>query len=244
MAKEYIKYKVVEAESLCYRKKPSLKATVVGYLQNGDKVTILKGWSKNADGIVWYKLKSNNSHYYISAKYLKRVTPNYRDRVYKHAAEIYEEIVKLGCRHDFGAVNLAGLRKKKIVTCATAVSIVLQESGMLEEGQVINHTKSVSYPLRKKITVPQTITGMNQVKKNTYTIKRVAKNFSSLPAQYKKKGAIYVYDSNMAIYAGNNAIYSCNNGSSQLKDGKYIKNKMLNGYCFTNPIIYVIMPND
>lgn len=244
MANKYIKYKVVDAESLCYRKKPSLKATVVGYLKKDDKVTILHGWSKEADGVKWYKLKSNNSHFYVSSKYLKRVTPNYRDRVYKHAVEIYGEIVKLGCRHDFGALNLASLKKKKIVTCATAVSIVLQESGMMSEGQVINHTKSVTYPLKKKITVPQTITGMSHIKKGTYTIKRVAKHFSSLPAQYKKKGAIYVYDSNMGIYAGDNAIYSCNNGASQLKDGRYIKDKMVNGYCFTNPIIYVIMPND
>ena len=244
MGKVYIKYKVIDAESLCYRAKPTLKGKVVGYLHEGDKITVLKGWSKVADGVTWFKLKSNSSHYYVSAKYLKRVTPNYRNRVYKNATEIYGEIVRLRCRHDFGALNLSSLKKKKIVTCATAVSIVLQESGMMSEGQVINHTKSVTYPLKKKITVPQTITGMSHIRKGTYTIKRVGKHFSSLPAKYKKKGAIYVYDSNMGIYAGDNAIYSCNNGASQLKDGRYIKDKMVNGYCFTNPIIYVIMPND
>ena len=125
MGNTYLKYKVIDAESLCYRSKPTLKGKVIGYLHEGDKVTILKGWSKSADGITWYQLKSNNSHYYISAKYLKRVTPNYRDRVYKHATEIYGEIVKLGCRHDFGALRLAGLRKKKIVTLQHVVKIRL-----------------------------------------------------------------------------------------------------------------------
>ena len=244
MAYEYLKYKVVDAQSLCYREKPTLKGRVVGYLHEGDRITVVKDWSKKVDDITWFKLKSNDHYYYVSSKYLKRVTPNYLARVSKYSDDIYEEIVTLGCRHKFGVTNYEGLRKKRIVTCAVAVSIVLQKAGMMEEGKLINHTDAVNNPLKKKMTVPQCLTGMSNVNKDTYEIQRVAKNFSSLPAKFKKKGTIYVYNSNLAIYAGNNAIYSCNDGGSQMKDGKYIKDKMTSGYCFTNPIIYVILPKD
>lgn len=244
MADTYIKYKVVNADSLCYREKPSLKSKVVGYLHRGDKITVVKGWSKKADGVNWYKLKLNDNYYYVSAKYLLRVTPNYLSLVAKNADKVYGEIVKLGCKHKYGAKDFDELKHKKITTCATAVSIVLQLSGMMDEGKLINHTDSVSDPLKKKRTIPQTMTGRQNIHNGTYSISRVGKTFHSLPAKYKRKGVIYVYDSNMAICAGNNEIYSCNNSASQMKNGRYIKDKLSSGYCFTEPIIYVILPND
>ena len=241
---EYLKYKVVDAQSLCYREKPTLKGKVVGYLHEGDKVTIVKDWSKKVDDITWFKLKSNDKYFYVSSKYLKRITPNYLARVSKYSDDVYAQIIALGCKHQYGVTNYDGLKKKRIVTCGVAVSIVLQLSGMLEEGKLINHTDAANNPLKKKVTLPQTVTGINNLDKSTFTVQRVAKDFASLPAKFKKKGAIYIYNSNMAIYAGNNAIYSCNNAESEMRDGKYIKDKVTNGYCFTNPIIYVIMPND
>lgn len=244
MGEVFIKYKVVNASSLIYRDKPSLKGAIKGYLKKGDVVTIVKGWSKYANKITWLKLKSNDNRYYVSARYLQRITPNYLELVAYNADKIYGEIVNLGCKHEYGVSNYEGLIKKKLVTCATAVSIVMQLSGMMDEGKLINHTKPVKFPLIKKMTIPQVMTGRQNIKEDTYKISRVAKNFSSLPAKYKKRGAIYVYDSNLGIYAGDNAIYSCNNAPSQLKDGKYIKNKMTSGYCFTEPILYVILPND
>lgn len=244
MGDTYLKYQVVNATSLCYRRKPTLKGQTVGYLHKGDRVTIVKGWSKKADGITWLKLKSNENFYYVSAKYLKRITPNYLDLVARYADGIYEEIVKLGCRHEYGATSYSELKKKKITTCATAVSVVLQKAGMMDEGKMINHTNSVSNPLKKKMTIPQVMIGRQNLHTDTYTMKRVAKNFSSLPAEYKKKGVVYIYDSNMAICAGNNSIYSCNNALNQLKNGRYIRDKVTSGYCFTKPILYVLIPND
>lgn len=244
MSDVLLTYEVIEVDSLNCRIKPTLKCSVIKYLHNGDRIKIVKGWSKKVDDITWFKTKLDDGYGYVSSKYLKRITPNYRARVAKYADEVYAEIIKLGCRHKYGAKKRSELQKKKITTCATAVSIVLQESGMMNIGNLINHTKSVSNPLKKKTTINKTISGRKNIKNGTYTIKKMGKTFSSLPSAYKKKGAIYFYDSNVAIYAGDNYIYSCNNAPSQLKNSKYIKNKMKSGYCFTAPILYVILPND
>lgn len=246
MAETIIKYRVTAEKSLAYRKKPTKESSIVGYLNHGDKVSIVKGWSKKSDGIVWYKLKSNKKYFYVSSRYLVRVTPNYLSRVGSYADEIYAEIVALGCRHGFGAVNHEQMQAKKIVTCATSASIVLQLAGILPKDKLINHTSAVgdSKVLTKKTTVADCFTGRSKLINGTCSVERMMKKYSALPSKFKVKGAVYVYDSNVAINAGDGKIYSCNNSASQLKDGKYAKVKLSSGYCFTSPILYVILPND
>lgn len=246
MAETIIKYKVVVEKSLAYRKKPDKQSGIVGYLNDGDKVSIVKGWSKKADGIIWYKLKSNRKYFYVSSRYLVRLTPNYRSRVGNYADDIYGEIIKLGCRHEYGAINHKQLKEKRIATCATSASIVLQLAGVLAKDKIINHTSAVgdSKVLKKKTTIADCFTGRSKLIDGTCTVERVMKKYSALPSKFKVRGAVYIYDSNIAINAGNGYIYSCNKGSSQMKDGKYVKNKMNSGYCFTSPILYVILPND
>lgn len=236
----YLKYQVINAQSLCYRKQPSLKGKVVGYFHAGDKITVVKGWSKVADGIKWFKLKSNNNHYYVSSKYLKRITPNYLEKVTKLEEIVYNKIVEIGCKHKGGAYSYEEIKSKKITNCASAVSAVLQDAGVLKKGKLINHTPKKKY----KITLSQSISGTSDLISGTYRIVKVNRLYKDIKPEYNKKGIVYVYDSNVAINAGDGYIYSCNNAPSQLKDGRYIKNKMKGGYCFTSKILYAIIPND
>ena len=85
---------------------------------------------------------------------------------------------------------------------------------------------------------------MKNLISGTYRIVRVNRLFKDIQPKYNKKGIVYVYDSNIAINAGDGYIYSCNDGSTQLENGKYIKNKMRGGYCFTSKILYAIIPNN
>ena len=54
---DILQYRVVNVTWLCVRKKPTLKGKIECYLHGGDICQIVKGWSKTADGIKWFKLK-------------------------------------------------------------------------------------------------------------------------------------------------------------------------------------------
>lgn len=232
----YIKYQVVNCNSLTIRKAPSIEAKAVGYLHKGDIVNIVQGKSKQGSGILWHKCDKG----YVSSNYLKRITPNYLKRVQKNAELVYNKIVEIGCRHKGDAYSYDDIKRKKITNCASAVSAVLQESGVLKTDKLVDHTKSG----KLKLTLSQSVSGTNNLIKDTYRIVRVACLYKDLPTKYKQSGIVYVYDSNIAINAGDGYIYSCNNGETQLKDGRYIKNKMKAGYCFTHKILYAIIPNN
>ena len=233
-----IKYQVVHCKALRIRSAPSKKAKTIAYLQEGEYVNCIRGESKRAEGIVWYKCNKG----YLSSKYLKRITPNYLKRVSSYSDLVYNEIVKLGCNHKGGANSYNEIKSKKVTTCASAVSAVLQLAGVLKKDTLINHTPKSDG--KNKTTISKAISGVDNLISDTYIIVRVNTLYKDLQSAYKKKGVVLVYDSNIAIIADDGYIYSCNNGSSQLKDGKYIKNKMKLGYCFTSKILYVIVPKD
>ena len=232
---ETLQYKVVNATWLCVRKKPTLKGKIACYLHGGDTCQIVKGWSKTADGIEWFKLKSGR---YVSSRYLQRITPNYLQRVADASDKVYAAAI--GCRHASGSCSYADIVVKKVTTCATSASAAMQIAGICKPGQLVSHTKAGG----TKLTQKSAISGFENLVVDRCRIIRVNKRFKDLPSKYRKKGMVYVYDSNIGIYAGNNMIYSTNNGSSQLKDGRYIKDRMSSGYCFTSKVLYVIAPND
>lgn len=230
-----LQYKVIGADSLCVRSKPTLKGKVVSYLHKGNTCRIVRGWSKTADGIKWFKLQSGN---YVSSRYLRRITPNYLQRVADASDRVYSAV--LYCKHAAGAYSLADIIAKKKTTCATSASSAMQIAGICKPGKLVSHTKAGGHKLTKK----SAISGMENLIMDRCGIIRANKKFKDLPAKYKKKGMVYVYDSNIAICAGDSMIYSTNNGSSQLVNGKYVKVKMKSGYCFTSKILYVIAPYD
>ncbi len=235
-----IRYRVVGCNSLTVRKTPSKKGAVAYYLKENDLVDIVKNYSYTKDGVIWFKIQKNNKINYVSSRYLIRITPNYLKRVANNVDRIYSLIIQLGCKHKSGATSLSTLKTKKATTCGVAASIVLQEAGLLKNNKLITHSKKGN----DKSTPAKAIVGYKNLNLNTCKVIKINKKYSNIDKKYKKKGIIYIYDSNIAINGGNNYIYSCNNGSSQLKNGKYIKNKMKSGYCFTSKILYAIVPND
>ena len=242
MAVKYIKFKVT-AESLAVRKKPSLKGEVFSYVKKGETLKAIKGKIKVADGVKWRQIVLKNTKVWVSTKYLKRFTPNYRKRVIDNAKIVYNTIVKVGAKHEGGAKSLDEIKKKKKTTCATSVSAVLQESKMMAKGKLISHTKAVgsSKAVKKKNTKGKAISGLGNLKEGTYAIHKVGKSWKNVPKKYKVPGAVVVYDSNIAIYMGD-YFYSANNGGSQKKHGKYVNVKAKSGYCYNSPVLYIIIP--
>jgi hypothetical protein len=208
-------------------------------LKCGDVVKVVVG----ADSNGFHKIKYGNQFCYTSTKYTK--VKDYLALVGKYATQVYDKIVTLGCKHQSGACNYSQLISKKTTTCAVSVSCALQLGGLLKENKLVSHTAAVGNgkAVNYKSTKAKAISGVSNLIDGTYTICKCGKVYSKIESKYKRKGMVYVYDSNIAINAGNNYIYSTNNGSSELKNGKYIKDKVNSGYCFTSPILYIIVPN-
>lgn len=243
---DYIKYKVVNTESLTVRKKPSLKGEVFSYLSKGQKVNGVRGKYKKKDGVTWRQIILKNTPVWVSQKYLQRITPNYRKLVLEKAKLVYQTIIKVGAKHESGAHSLDEIKSKKKTTCATAVSAALQEAGVLRKGKILSHTSAVgsSSAVKKKNTKKKAISGYKHLKEGTFKCYKIGKTWKNVPKKYKKPGAVAIYDSNIAIYAGD-FFYTANNGSSQ-KDGKgrYKKNTAKSGYCYNSPVLYIIIPNN
>lgn len=171
------------------------------------------------------------------------VTTSYINRVVSNAKYVYGLIASIHCRHGNGIKSLEQLKKKKITNCNTSGSIVLQLSGMLGSGKTIGHTPlKGGNEVKKKNSVKKAIRNTERLKSGTYTIVRAGKKYSSLPSKYKKAGMVYIQDANMCISAGGGYIYSTNQSSSQMKKGRYYHTKVNNGYPFTHPILYIIVP--
>lgn len=237
-----IKFKVT-AESLNGRAKPSLKGKVVLVLKKNQVINVIRGSEKVADNIKWYKANAKGKTFWVSSRYLIRITPKYRSLVLEKAKMVYDLIVKLGCGHKGGAKTLEQLKSKKITTCETSVSVSLQEAGVLRRGTIVGHTKRVgsSVAVKKKNTIAKAINGYENLIPGTYKIVKIGKTFKKMPAKYKNPGNVLVYDSNIAIIRDKDSVYSTNNGASQKKNGKYIHDVSKSGYNFTSPILYAIL---
>lgn len=240
----YIKFRV-NTETLNARSKPSINAKAVKQLKNGQIINVVRGSAKVVKGLKWVKTKIGEKYYWVCRKYLKRITPMYRDLVAKKAKMVYSTIIKLGCRHKGGAKTLSQIKTRKITTCATSVSVALQEAGVLKKGTLVSHTRKVgsSVAVKKKNTIGKAISGVKNLKDGTYKIVRIGKRYKDMPTKYKKPGNVLVYDSNIAIIKDADSIYSCNDGGSQKRNGKYVNNIVSShgkNYCTQSPVLYVI----
>lgn len=238
----YVKFKVT-TDALNARSKPSTNSKVVFTLPRGEIINVVRGASKISDGVKWYKVKAKGKTCWVSSKYVKRVTPRYRSLVLQKAKMVYNLIVKLGCKHAGGAKTLSQIKTKKVTTCATAVSVALQEAGVLRKGTLVSHTKRVgsSSAIKKKNTIGKAISGTRNLIPGTYKIVKIGKTFGNMSAKYKKPGNVLVYDSNIAIIRDSQSVYSCNDGASQKKNGKYKSDIARSGYNFTSPVLYCIV---
>lgn len=173
------------------------------------------------------KQKGKIDYLSLSAKYMKTV---------------YDKIVSIHCKHAGGATTYEEICKKKVTTCSTSVSAVLQKAGVLQKGKKLGHTTKDGHGGSTKTTYKKALYGTEYLVPGTYSIVKIGKKFADLDDEYKKPGIVYVQDSNICMYAGGGYIYSTNQGSVQYKDGRYIKDKVKTGYPFTSKILYVIVP--
>lgn len=252
------RYRIINCDTINVRKTPSINASIICTLNGGDTVQVVDGWSKTTTEtkkgsntkttVTWYKIKSNDKEYYISSKYLRKVV-NYLSLVAKYADTVYKKIIEIKCKHKYSsdATTYAGMVAKKMTTCDISVSCVLQMAGMLPEGKLIGHTEKVgseSDVVARKNSISKAIMGVDNLKKGTYKIHKIGKTYVNMESKYKKKGIVYVQNSNICINAGDGYIYSTNNASSQLSGGRYVKDKLngKNDYVFTHKILYAIVP--
>ncbi|MCD7856589.1 MAG: hypothetical protein LUG55_02085 [Clostridiales bacterium] len=150
----------------------------------------------------------------------------------------------IGCKHVSGSYTWATAMSKKQVNCAIVASRVAYLAGLTGKDKLISHTTAVKSNITtQKGTISKAMSGYSNLDLTKCSVKWVGKTYANLAAKYKVPGAIYVYDSNIAVCGGDGVIYSCNNGSNQLSNGVYVKNAMTSGYCFTSPVLVVILPN-
>ena len=199
----------------------------------------------DANGNTWYYIKYNGKYGFVASSYIKKIDSP-RKLVVKYSQIIYDRILLLKCKHAGGAKSYDDIVSKRITTCATSASVVLQKAGIIPVGKLVSHTNAVKTDIiKKKNTVEKSILGYQYLNKNKCSIVRIGKSYKEIDEKYKKPGIIYIQDSNVCINAGDGYIYSTNNSASELnKYGVYIKNKIKSGYCFTSPILYAIIPND
>lgn len=237
----YLSYKA--KKTLNARTKPSRKGKIARKVSQGTIIDIIRGKGRVVDGVKWYKAKIDGKYYWVNAKLLTRITPDFRKLVLQEAKMVYGLIIELGCKHQGGAKTLSQIKQKKITTCATSVSVALQEAGVLRSGKLISHTRKVgsSVAVKRKNTINKAISGTSNLIEGTYKIVKVGKSYKNTPAKYKTPGNVLVYDSNIAIIRDASSIYSCNNAASQKnKNGRYVHDIVKSGYCFTSPILYII----
>lgn len=238
----YLTYKA--KKTLNARISPSRKGKIARKVSQGTIIQVINGKAKVVDGVKWYRAKIDGKKYWVNAKLLTPITPDFRKLVSQKAKMVYELVIKLGCKHQGGAKTLSQIKQKRITTCATSVSVALQEAGVLRQGKLLSHTRRIgsSVAVKRKNTIGKAISGTSNLISGTYKIVKIGKTFRHMPAKYKKPGNILVYDSNIAIIRDAHSVYSTNNGASQKnKQGKYINNIAKSGYNFTSPILYVIV---
>lgn len=250
------RYRIVNCKNVNIRKLPSVNSDIICTLEKGQTVLVVSGYSKKVTEInkktneemtiIWYKIKSNEKYFYIASSYLEKI--NYLTLCSNNADKVYNKIIELGCKHKNGAKSYSQIKSKQEATCGTAVSAVMQLSGLLDEEKLISHTAKIgdeSNCASKKNTVSKAISGVHNLKEGTCSVVKIGTIYSKMDDKYKKKGIIYVYNSTIGINAGNNAIYVLLNADYQKRNNKYIKVKLKgNYYPFTHKILYAIVPNN
>lgn len=209
---------------------------------------------KAKDGSDWYYICCSGKFGFASSKYIKMTIEsttkenhtNYLSLVAKWTPIVYNKVVELKCTHKTGASSYSDIQKKRITTCSTSVSAVLQQAGCLKVGKKLSHTNAVggsaSNILKKKNSISKAINNYKYLIDGTYDIVPIGKTYANMNSKYKKAGIVYVQDSNICICGGNDTIWSTNEGGGQYKNGHYFNVLNKSGYCFYSVILYAIVP--
>ena len=162
--------------------------------------------------------------------------------------KVYKTIVDVGCKHAGKyPKKFEEIKVFKTMNCATSASITYQEAGLLKKGQKVSHTSSVKDILSHydvpdlKKSLSLTMTGYSNLKKGSCDFVKVMKKYPDMPEWLKKKGIMYVQDSNICISAGNKKIYSCNSTGETYSKTK-VNPLRTHGYAFKSPILWAVVP--
>jgi len=240
-------YTVTGKSGANLRELPSGKSKIITMLPKGADCTVIADFSaSNTDGKATKYLCVQHGGKYLwcaaSLLTVKAAKVDHLAQSAKWAKTIYDKIVALGCKHKGGATSYEEICTKKVTTCSTSVSAVLQKAGVLRHGKKLGHTKADGHGGKTKTTAAKAIYGLEYLIPGTYTIVKLFKKYSELPEKYKKAGIVYVQDSNICISAGGGYIYSTNEGHVQVKGGRYVCTRVKSGYPFTSKILYAIVP--
>jgi hypothetical protein len=190
------------------------------------------------------QLKSGAGYLYLAGLAVSQMSTDYLDAAAQWAPVVYDKVVELGCAHKSGAKSYEDIVSKKITTCSTSVSSVLQKAGVLSSGKLVSHTTKDGDGGSTKTTITKAISGAGNLVSGTCDIVKIGKTYPNMDSKYKKPGIVYVQDSNICMCAGDGFIYSTNEGTVQYKDGHYVKDKVSSGYPFTSKILYAIIPRE
>ena len=75
----YLTYKV--KKTLNARVSPSKKGKVARKVSQGTIIQVINGKAKIVDGVKWYKAKIDGKKYWVNAKLLTPITPDFRKLV-------------------------------------------------------------------------------------------------------------------------------------------------------------------
>lgn len=199
---------------------------------------------KDSKGTEWYYISYGGKYGFASSKYISIL--DYLSQCAKWAETVYNKVVELKCAHKTGAASYADIISKKITTCSTSASAVLQQAGCLTVGKKLSHTNSVgggtANILEKKNTVAKAMKNSEYLIPGTCDIVKIGKKYADMDSKYKKAGIVYVQDSNVCVCGGNDMIWSTNEGGGQYKNGHYFNAKNKSGYAFNSVILYAIVP--
>ena len=241
-------YTVTGKSGANLRALPSGKSETITTLPKGADCTVIADFSaSNSAGGTTTKylcVQHGGKYLWCAASLLtvKAAKVDHLAQSAKWAKTIYDKIVALGCKHKGGATSYEEICTKKVTTCSTSVSAVLQQAGVLKHGKKLGHTVKDGHGGKTKTTAKKAIYGMEYLIPGTYTIHKVGKKYSEMPSAYKKPGIVYVQDSNICISAGGGYIYSTNEGSIQYKGGEYVCTRVKSGYPVRATILFAIVP--
>ena len=174
---------------------------------------------------------------------------DYLSEAQKWVDKVYDHIVDVGCKHDSPpAKKYEDIKSTKKINCAASASITYQKAGLIDTGKLVSHTAAVSKNIVSHYNVADlkkslglSVQNHGNLKKGTCDLVKVMKKFEDMPAWLKKKGIMYIQDSNICISAGNKKIYSCNStGKTYSKNG--VNPLRAEGYAFTSPILWAVVP--
>jgi len=246
------RYKIVNCKALNIRSRPSIKAKVVLTLPVNSTVQVVVGYKQSITEkkylfskkktITWYKIKSNEHYYFVASNYL--IPWSRGDALAYSAKTRAEEMVAdrgwyyKDAKHKVAKTYDAAKNGTKGCDCARFASYAMQDSGVVDFGEIISHTKA-GYGTGFK-----SITNISAIKNATisYPNKLLSKILPTLT-----QGCVIVNDSSIGVFSLENGvpvIYTGRSGVTLDKSGKYIQMRVLSGYEFNNPVLAVIKPND